>query len=444
MNRAIDLRERAAEAYVYFYPLVVMELTRRQLCANALRSGRDLCADPMIRNPNIANAKWRSVARTNIDTLFSSCWLDIEDGPAEMHIPTGGSRFFMYQVLDMWSDTFAVLGSRTLGERDVTVRFVPRQFDSRYESQNGNDRSVVEIPTPTRFSWIIGRTFASTDEEDLRLARRHQAGVTVTHEPAPSKLHDVASSDVGVAPIALVDRMTTGEFFEIADRLWRREGAHTTDWSQLLRLGPLGFSLERPFVFSGQSHEVQRTLDEGVQLGAEMSRNRSSIHSRIGQWEQFQTSIGVYGNDYRRRAIVARYGLAANPPEDAVYISTHEDERGGPLKCGERYSIHFPAGGLPPARYFWSITAYDPDGQFMDNKWNRYGLRSKDDLQFETDGSLRIVTGPTPSESMAESNWIPTVGARFTLTLRMYGPNDDVLSGRWHPPAVRRIGGADT
>ena len=131
----LSLDDIAREAYLYYFPLVVMERTRQQLCANALKRGIDLVANPFIHNRNLANAKWCSVARSNVDTLFSSCWLDTGSGAATMTVPESGEglaphsgdslaphsgeRYFMYQVLDMWSDTYAVLGSRTLGDRGL-------------------------------------------------------------------------------------------------------------------------------------------------------------------------------------------------------------------------------------------------------------------------------------------------------------------------------------
>ena len=432
----VDLEVRAAEAYLYYYPLVMMELTRTQLCANALGRGIDLVSEPFIHNRNIANAKWRSVARTNIDTLFSSCWLDTANGPATMTVPASGSRFFMYQVLDMWSDTFAVLGSRTLDNRGTTVRFLPPSNNANSVTPRSSERSTLEIRTPTRFSWIIGRTYASTEPDDLNNARQHQSGVRVTYEQQQSGLHDVDTSAAGEAPVTVADRMSPEEFFELADYLHRREGAHASDWSQLLRLRSLGFGLGEPFSFTSQSREVRQALTSGFVHGLATSRDLATVSKASGQWEQFHSSIGVYGNDYRRRAIVARYGLAANPREDAVYISAHNDDRGLKLHAHERYSLHFTKDQLPPAKFFWSLTAYDAEGQFMDNAWNKYGVRSKDDLQFNRDGSLVITTGPNPPDSTNSANWVPTVGQTFTLTIRLYGPGVDALSGVWQPPQI--------
>jgi hypothetical protein len=63
---------------------------------------------------------------------------------------------------------------------------------------------------------------------------------------------------------------------------------------------------------------------------------------------------GQFGTDYPYRALVAVFGLAANRPQEAVYTIGVTDQADQPLDGGHTYRIHFPAGQLPPARYFWS------------------------------------------------------------------------------------------
>ncbi len=118
----IKIDEVAVEAYTYLYPLVVMEVTRRQILSlNAAKYGPE---NLFIHNRSMANEKWRSVARTNIDTLFSSAWIDLTDGPAYMTLPPAGDRYHMFQMLDMWTDTYAVIGSRTIGNNGVRAKIV--------------------------------------------------------------------------------------------------------------------------------------------------------------------------------------------------------------------------------------------------------------------------------------------------------------------------------
>ena len=73
-------------------------------------------------------------------------------------------------------------------------------------------------------------------------------------------------------------------------------------------------------------------------------------------------TMGVYGNYYLKRAIVAQIGLGANLPEDAIYPFNLGDEAGKPLDGANKYAIRFGKEEIPPVDAFWSITLYDNEG----------------------------------------------------------------------------------
>jgi hypothetical protein len=148
---------------------------------------------------------------------------------------------------------------------------------------------------------------------------------------------------------------------------------------------------------------------------------------------------GDYGTNYTFRAIVALNGLAANRPAEAMYIVGVTDSTHTPLNAAEHYVIHFPAGQLPPARYFWSLTMYDQNFYLVPNALHRYELASHTaGLKRNPDGSLDIYIQPTPPPGH-ESNWLPApVSGRFEVTLRLYGPEASALEGHYtYPPIVR-------
>ena len=72
----------ATEAYVYFYPLVTMDVTRKQL-TNSERRGPGI-GGPMntfVNIPAFPTADMRAVVRPNFDTLYSCAWLDLTKEP---------------------------------------------------------------------------------------------------------------------------------------------------------------------------------------------------------------------------------------------------------------------------------------------------------------------------------------------------------------------------
>ncbi len=149
--------------------------------------------------------------------------------------------------------------------------------------------------------------------------------------------------------------------------------------------------------------------------------------------------MGLYGTNYAFRTGVALIGLGANLPEDAVYANAAVDKDGRPLDSAGRYILHFEADRLPPARAFWSVTLYDAERFLIHNPINRYALSDRDPLIYNADGSLTLyIQTESPGEEK-ESNWLPAPAAGpFTLTARLYWPEEAVLNGDWTVPGVER------
>jgi hypothetical protein len=150
--------------------------------------------------------------------------------------------------------------------------------------------------------------------------------------------------------------------------------------------------------------------------------------------------MGVYGNSYLKRALVAMFGLGANPPEDAVYPLNIADADGAPLVGEHRYELHFPAAQLPPVGAFWSVTMYDAEGFQVANAIDRFAIGDRDQLQYAADGSLTIYIQHQSPGAERESNWLPApASGKLGVTMRLYAPQPQVLDGRWNPPAIRRV-----
>jgi hypothetical protein len=105
----------------------------------------------------------------------------------------------------------------------------------------------------------------------------------------------------------------------------------------------------------------------------------------VNGWSMNTDTMGVYGDYYLKRAIVAQVGLGANQPEDAIYPLNLADSEGIPLGGANRYSIHFDKGMTPPAEAFWSITLYDPEGFQVANGLNRFAVSSWMPFKYNAD-----------------------------------------------------------
>jgi hypothetical protein len=149
-------------------------------------------------------------------------------------------------------------------------------------------------------------------------------------------------------------------------------------------------------------------------------------------------TMGVYGNYYLKRAIVAQVGLGANLPEDAIYPLNLGDESGKPLDGANKYTISFEKGVTPPVNAFWSITLYDSDGFQVANSLNRFAVSSWMPFKYNSDGSLDLYFQNESPGKDKEANWLPAPKGPFNLTMRLYGPKSDALTGKWNPPPVMR------
>ena len=159
----------------------------------------------------------------------------------------------------------------------------------------------------------------------------------------------------------------------------------------------------------------------------------------VNGWQMNTDTMGVYGNYYLKRAIVALVGLGANLPEDAVYPLNLGDADGKPLNGANRYVLHFAKNEIPPVDAFWSITLYDKDGFPTANVLNRNAIGDRDELKYNPDGSVDLYFQHESPGKDKESNWLPAPAGDFNLCMRLYAPKSEVLDGRWAPPAVKRV-----
>ena len=118
-----------------------------------------------------------------------------------------------------------------------------------------------------------------------------------------------------------------------------------------------------------------------------------------------------------------------------MYWWTNSDGAGHTLSGAHDYVMHFPAGGLPPNKAFWSITMGDAGNHFVANPLNRYSVSDRTGLAQNPDGSVDIyIQKDAPAGH--ESNWLPAPAGNFILWLRVYIPGEAILQGKYTVPPV--------
>ena len=440
---ADEAYEIGMEAYIYLYPLVTMDVTRRVLTNFAPGTKQGMGPMNMFSHMRaFPPADFREVVKPNFDTLYSSAWLDLSKEPMIVSAPDTNGRYYLLPMIDMWSDVFAVPGKRTSGTAAGHWAVAPPGW------QGSLPEGVERIDAPTPYVWIIGRT-QTNGPKDYENVHKVQAGYKVT----PLSQWGSASKsvpftfdttvDMKTEPASQVKSMSSAEYFAYGAELMAKHPPHITDWSQLARMKRIGLEPGKPFDLAKGNPAVRTALERVPLEGVKIIRDKFKTLGHVTNgWSMKTDTMGSWGNYYLKRATIAMTGLGANQPEDAFYPEIVTDADANPLKGGVSYILHFDKGEYPPVNAFASITMYDEDGYHIANPINRFAIGDRDDLKFNNDGSLDIYIEPESPGRDKESNWLPAPkSGELNITMRLYSPRIDALDGRWNPPAIRRVTG---
>ena len=431
-----EARSIAVDAYIYFYPLVSMDLTRKQLINMPPGTGLGGPMNTFDNIPAFPAADMKAVVRPNFDTLYSSGWIDLTREPMVVSVPDTGGRYYLLPMLDMWTDVFASPGWRTTGTKAGNFLLVP-------PSWNGNvPADFTRINAPTPYVWIIGRT--KTDgPADYDAVHAVQKGFKITPlsswgKPAvPVKANIDPSVDVKTPPKGQVDTMQGPKYFAYAAELLKLHPPHDTDQPIIARLKRIGFDAGKSFDVAKLDTPVRKAIEDAPAAAQKLMAWKIPTLARVANnWSMNTDTMGVYGNYYLKRAIVTQLGLGANLPEDAIYPLNLGDETGKPLDGANKYAIHFGKAEMPPVDAFWSITLYDNDGFQVANSINRFAVSSWMPFKRDADGSLTLYIQNESPGADRESNWLPAPKGPFNLTMRLYAPKSEALTGLWNPAPV--------
>lgn len=429
----------AVDSYIYFYPLISMDVTRKQLINSEPGTGVGGPMNAFVNIPAFPPADMKVVVRPNFDTLYSSAWLDLTAEPLVLSVPDTAGRYYLMPMLDMWTDVFASPGWRTTGTQAGNYVITPPGWSGTIPP------GMTRIGAPTPYVWIIGRT--KTDgPPDYEAVRRIQANYKITplsgwgQALKPVQQTIDRTVDVKTPPKTQVDTMSGEKYFAYSAELLKLHPPHATDQPIIAQMRRIGIEPGKTFDFNSLAPAVKKAIEIAPEAAQKLMAWKVPTLARVANyWSMNTDTMGVYGNYYLKRAIVAQMGLGANLPEDAVYPLNLADESGKPLDGSNKYTITFDKGATPPTQAFWSITLYDSEGFQVANALNRFAVSSWMPFKFDPDGSLTLYFQNESPGKDKEVNWLPAPKGPLNLTMRVYGPKSEVLTGRWNPPVVLRV-----
>jgi len=424
-GRAFDV---GVKSYIYGYPLLEMVKTRDYMTGASGWANAPL--NQFGYSDRLPKPSNREVVSLNVDTLYLSAWLDLSGGPMVLHVPDTQGRYYTIQMLDAYTNDFAYVGKRATGTKEGNYVISGPGWNGTVPS------GMKEIKTPTDMVWLIGRVFVN-NQSDLPAARSLQKQITLTPVGNYTGATGVKSSSAeGVKPSGRVPKSLN--FYENLRAALLDNPPPADQAADLREFEKIGL-LNCATPYASLDPRVARGLEMAI-LHAEkqIGDKISSTGEKVNGWT-YNLNIGRYGNDYLLRAAVAKYGLGANVPEEALYPAASVDSTGQQLSGKHDYVIHFANGQKPPVNAFWSITLYNQTTKaFEENPINRYAISDRtEEIQYNPDSSLDIhISKQTPAKGT--SNWLPSGDEDFYLILRMYQPKPEVLNGKYTIPPIER------
>jgi hypothetical protein len=444
---SLDVDTLAVEAYIYAYPLVTVELTRRRLTNVVAPEGTHAPMGQFSKLRKYPDASYRDITAPNADTLYTYAYLDLAKEPWVVSIPDLKGRFAVFSIFDGWTMVFANPGMRTTGTGAQTFAITGPGWTGTLPA------GVKEYKSATQVVLFNGKIYCTGSAEDYKQVHAVQDKVTAVplslygkpYTPVPGKVD--TALDMKTLVRDQVHGMEGGAYFKLFAELLKTNMPYAEDAAMVAKLGKLG-------IVPGQDFDIAK-LDPAVAQA--LAKASKTAVPRIVAWQRegvaagdwrldngwvITTKTGPYGTDYIQRALIAMIGLYANLSQDSIYPVSNGPAVGQAYSGADSYVMHFDKGQMPPVNGFWSVTMYDAQYFFVDNPLNRYNVSSRSKFKTNPDGSVDVYIQHKSPGKDKEANWLPAPADRFILIMRMYWPKDkppSILDASWKIPPVKKV-----
>lgn len=380
----------------------------------------------------------RAVACPNQDVVYGLAPLDLSKSPVVVQVPDFGDRFWVYQICDQRTDGFANMG-KMYGTK-------PGFYLLAHKDWNGKvpDGITGVFKSSTLRGIVIPRVFQTDDPADKRAIQPlvnqielypladFDGKMKITDwkktKVTPPDPDDGKGETKWVKPEIFFDQLT--DILKEVPPLPGEEGLYAQAHALLNALAK-NPKLKEIAINAAKDAEdnVVSPLFQFQNVGYPVKYNWTT-----------QRNGAQFGYDYLTRLSCAKANIFVNKPNETRYFYQDRDENGTRLNGSGKYTVTFPANGIPPVKGFWSLTLYNSEHFFSPNSLNRYSLGTKNkNLKRNADGSLTIYVQSTPPSEDKMSNWLPAPKEVFSLYIRCYWPEEAVLNDSWSPPAVVKV-----
>ena len=382
----------------------------------------------------------------NVNVLYGFGFMDLRREPIILEVPNSLNRYYMVQIVDMWTNAFAYVGGRTTGYKGGKFALVGPGWAGRLPL--GVER--INCPTP----WILLQPRVNlyfNGKSDLVGAKKILGNIQATglseymgSSPLPRATYNYLAPDPvdPNLPVSDVDYKDPLQFWELLSLALNENPPPEDQIAAVLPIFKyLGIELGKTWDRSKIQPDLLEAMKKAAQSIGDILANLPA--GTLYQGALIPTpNIGNAGADYITRAVIARVGLTANTPIEAVYWMYLRDTNGDPLSGSKKYTMTFKEEIPCYEPGFWSLTMYDARNNYtVPNPINRYMLGSDTPLQKNRDGSFTIYIQKESPGKDKESNWLPTPPGPFYLVPRAYAPKPQIIAiltnvKAWPIPAI--------
>ena len=435
-------RTMARALYAWAWPMTNVYnrlLVSRQLSQPGLNQGIVPLAPPnqLAMLHDYIEPQERFVACPNQDVVYGNVVLDLDASPAVVQVPDFGKRFWVFQVVDTRTDSFASLGKMYATKPGFYLLVGPNW-------KGTVPKGIAKVfRSPTSTGIVIPRVFMDDTQQDRAAIQpvierigvypldQYDGKVKITDW---TKLPSFGGNDgSGEAEIRFVD----------PEKFW-------DELPEVLKAAPpmpgesALYAQARGLLMAAQQDPSIKAaiIDEGKKTETEVVApllNFNSFGKPLAHHWNTISNGAAFGTDYFTRTAVAKSNILVNKSNETKYFYLDSDVSGQRLNGAHAYTVTFPKGATPPVKGFWSLTLYNAHHFFAPNEIKRFSVGTKNkDLKRDADGSLTIYIQSTPPEGDKRANWLPApANEDFSLYVRAYWPEPAALDGTWTPPPVQ-------
>lgn len=431
-----EVWEKVHKAYIFSFPLMMMDATMR-VGTNTAEAGTPgkAPANRWMHAKELATASFRQVVTPNVDTIYSQIFIDLSKDAMVLHKPAV-SRYVMFQLMNAWSDTVAILG--TGGDTDDECTYLLTGPDFCGDVPSG----MTQVRINTCIAWLLGRVicygpddmdniYRIQEEMDVKPLAVYRSGGEPTRGNYDPKNEGT--------PIRMVFSMGPAEYFDRVNKLMANNPPYAEDAPILKEIAQIGVGSGMTFDPSILGKDAAENWKRMVgRLTKDLVAENAGFMVKNKSFQFFGAPISRFGTEYDYRCLIAIGGFGANPVDVAVYMKSATDDTGVALNGSNRYVMHIETAEMPPCKEkgFWSITAYGDDDFLIENPIDRYSVSDRTPFEKNEDGSVDIYIQKDEPEGHRD-NWLPVSGGGFHLFLRIYRPEDTVLDGSWAAPSIK-------